>query len=74
MGLSERLRTLDARVGTRATIGLRRRGRDEPVEDHLRWLVENGAFGTSQVAEDVLTVLDRVVDLERRMSALEKRG
>ena len=75
MGLS-RLRKLDQRVAPSRLRGgfLRTRRPDEPVESHLRYLMRDGIFGTSLVAEDVLAVLDRVAALEARVAELEQRG
>jgi len=76
MGLGQRLRDLDRRVGRTGAGGgfIRARRDSETVEEHLRHIVANGAFGTSRVAEDVLAVLDRVAALKARVAALEKRG
>ncbi len=44
-----------------------------PLENDLRYLVRDGAFGSSVVAEDVLAVLDRLTALEGRVAAWENR-
>lgn len=73
MGLNDRLRALDRRVGaTKLGAGMvRARRADEDVASHLRYVALNGGFGANRVAEDVLVLLERLTDLETRVATLE---
>jgi hypothetical protein len=74
MGISDRLRSLDKRAGAGLGGGfLRARRADESLRGHLRYMADNGGFGTNRVAQDVLGVLDRLEALEQRVAALEQQ-